>query len=115
MKESVAILVVSHDPERADVRKQRLMNAGYRVISAMNIQEVRETCEKHPIQLAVIGHSLPQAERRRVWLEIRQLCGGRLPILELRGNESAAVADSTVIVHHPEQHDELTDRVRRAY
>ena len=48
-----------------------------------------------------------------MWLEIRQLCGGRLPILELRGNESAAVADSTVIVHHPEQHDELTDRVRR--
>lgn len=113
MKETGAILVVSHDPQRADVRKQRLEDAGYKVISAMNIQEVREACERQPIRLAVIGHSLPPAEKRRVWLEVRQLCGGHLPILELRSNESATVADSTVIIHHPEKHDQLTDRVRQ--
>jgi hypothetical protein len=52
MKEPAAILVVSHDPHHADVRKHRLEDAGYEVIPAMNIQAVREACEKRTLQLA---------------------------------------------------------------
>jgi hypothetical protein len=79
----------------------------------MNMQDVREACETQPIRLAVIGHSLPPAEKRRVWLEVRQRCGGHVPILELRSDESATVADSTVISHYPEKHSVLAERVRR--
>ena len=78
----------------------------------MNIQAVRHACEGRAVELAVIGHSLPSAEKRRVWLEVRQLCGGHVPILELRNNESSTVADSTVVVHRPEVHSVLAKRVR---
>ncbi len=113
MARTSIILVVSHDPQLADLRKKLLENAGYEVVTAMNVQAVREACERRAVELAVIGHSLPPAEKRRVWLEVRQLCGGHVPILELRNNEFATVADSTVIVHHPETHSILAERVRR--
>jgi DNA-binding response OmpR family regulator len=113
MKELGAILIVSHDPQQADVRKHRLEDAGYKVISAMNIHKVREACQTRSVELAVIGYSLPPAEKRRAWLEVRQACGGQVPILELRNHESATIADSTVIIHHPEKHSSLAERVRQ--
>ena len=112
MRKKDVILVVSHDPERADVRRQRLEAAGYDVLPAMDIQAVRKACENNAIDLAVIGHSLPPAEKRRVWLQIRELCGPRVPVLELRDNERPSIADSTVIPHHPEEHNPLAERVR---
>jgi len=107
------ILVVSHDPALADVRQKRLQDAGYEVVSAMNIQSVRAACETQNVKLAVIGHSLPAAEKRRVWLEVRQLCGGRVPILELRNNGSPTVTEPTVTVLRPEKLSALADQVRR--
>jgi DNA-binding response OmpR family regulator len=112
MEHKNVILVVSHDPARADVRKQRLEEAGYEVIPAMNIRAVREACENNAIDLAVVGHSLPPAEKRRVWLEIREKCGPHVPIVELRNDQSSTMADSTVILHYPEKHNGLAERVR---
>jgi Cyclic nucleotide-binding domain len=92
MKEPGAILVVSHDPHHADVRKHWLVDAGYEVIPAMNIQGVREACERRTLQLVVIGYSLPPAEVRRVRLEVRQGFGVQVPILELRKCEAATLS-----------------------
>ena len=69
------ILVASHDPHLADVRKGLLEAAGFQVFSASNLKAVQEACQKRP-QLVMIGYSLPAAEKRRVWTEVRQLCGG---------------------------------------
>ena len=110
MKET--ILVVSHDPRQADVRKHRLEAAGYDVISAMSILAVRETCNSRKVHLVVIGYSLPPAEVRRVILEVRLGCGAGTPILELRNHEAATVADSTAVIQHPQEPNRLAEQVR---
>ena len=112
MKEAGAILVVSQDPHQADVRKQRLEDAGYEVMPAMNIQAVREACEKRRLQLVVIGYPLPPAEVRRVRLEVRQGVGLQVPILELRKHGAATLSDLTVIIHNPQKQNEFAERVR---
>jgi hypothetical protein len=61
------ILVVSLSPEQADVRKRVLEAAGYRVIAAKTVVNVITTCETRRVDLAMIGYSLPPAEKRRVW------------------------------------------------
>jgi DNA-binding response OmpR family regulator len=58
------ILVVSHDPHLADVRKVLLEAAGFQVFSASNLKAVQEGCQKDP-HLVMIGYSLPPAEKRR--------------------------------------------------
>jgi DNA-binding response OmpR family regulator len=64
------LLVVSKDPELADVRKKVLEDAGFEVIPAPDLKALQEACEKHKISLVMIGYSLPPSEKRRVgtWL-----------------------------------------------
>jgi DNA-binding response OmpR family regulator len=81
--EKQAVLVASFDPNLADVRKHALESAGYLVVPAPDLLAVRSGCELGMIALVVIGYSLPPNEKRRVWNEIRQVCGKATPILEL--------------------------------
>ena len=75
------ILVVSHDPGLADVRRNVLESAGFEVISATDSQTIGRTCAEHQLRLVMLGHSLLPAEKRRVWAEVREHCD--IPILEL--------------------------------
>jgi len=50
-------LVVSHDPELADVRKRVLENAGYHVIAATSVSPIT-VCEKEKPSLVLIGYSV---------------------------------------------------------
>jgi hypothetical protein len=77
------ILVASRDPLQADVRRQVLEGAGYEVISAMDLLTVQSACREGKVEGAVIGYSLPPAEKRRVWNTMRAVCGANLPVLEL--------------------------------
>jgi DNA-binding response OmpR family regulator len=75
------ILVVSHDPRLADVRRKVLENAGFEVLAAADSQTVRKACAEHDLRLVMIGHSLLPAEKRRVWAEVRE--HHNIPVLEL--------------------------------
>jgi DNA-binding response OmpR family regulator len=75
------ILVVSHDPHLADVRRAVLENAGFEVISTTDSRTVGKTCAEHHLRLVMLGHSLLPADKRRVWAEVREHCD--IPILEL--------------------------------
>jgi|SRR5947209_13178778 len=75
------ILVVSHDPVLADVRKAALEGAGFKVIAATSDSEIGSICEKKKPRLVLIGYSLSPAAKRRVWNEARKVC--KVPILEL--------------------------------
>jgi DNA-binding NtrC family response regulator len=75
------ILVVSHDPSLADVRKAVLERAGFKVISAKSDSEISDICKKKKPRLVMIGYSLTPAAKRRVWDEARKTC--KVPILEL--------------------------------
>jgi DNA-binding NtrC family response regulator len=110
---SATVLVVSHDPQQADVRKSVLENAGYRVSAARNMLEIRAACKEGQIKIAVVGYSLPLSERRRVWQEIREVCGTSTPILELQEGQGPTRADRTSIdgvLSH--QGDEFIENVR---
>ena len=111
MEDGCVILVVSHDLELADVRKRRLQQAGYEVVSAMDVQSIRAACFSGRVRLAVIGYSLPPAEKRRAALEVRQGCGTRTPILLLgRGQK---IADVVEMDHNSDQTDSFTEHIRR--
>lgn len=80
------ILVVSRDPELADLRRRVLESAGFEVLPASDPETVRRACIDHKPHLVMVGYSVPPADKRRVWVEAREHC--KTPILELhkRGN-----------------------------
>ena len=93
-----AILVVSSNPGLADVRKQVLEAAGYKVLAASNLPAVTDACRNEKIDLIMLGYSLPPAERRRVWVEARQHC--KAPILELyEGDRAELMEETNTFVH----------------
>jgi len=79
--EKNTILVVSHNPQLADIRKSVLESAGFRVIPVNDDVSVRNFCRKQKPKLVMIGYSVPPAQKRRVWNEARRVC--KVPILEL--------------------------------
>lgn len=81
MTEKDKILVVSHDPRLADVRRRVLENAGFEVLAANDSASIRTTCEIHRPRLVMIGYSLLPSEKRRVWAAVKEHCD--VPVLEL--------------------------------
>jgi CheY-like chemotaxis protein len=79
------VLVCSRHRELADVRKNVLEEAGFKVITSMDLNSIREACKQDKIDLVMIGYSLPPGEKRRVWHETHKSCYD-IPILELYEN-----------------------------
>jgi len=75
------ILVVSHDPRLADVRRKVLENAGFEVLAANDSAAIQATCQVHKPRLVMIGYSLLPSEKRRVWAAVKEHCD--VPVLEL--------------------------------
>jgi DNA-binding response OmpR family regulator len=75
------LLVLSHDPNLTDVRMIALEKVGYEVLTTSDSQTIKRTCAEHSLRLVIVGHSLLPAEKRRVWLEVREHC--KIPLLEL--------------------------------
>jgi hypothetical protein len=84
MRHRRLILVISRDPQVADVRYNVLVNAGYDVIAATDIRGVVAGCAARP-DAAMIGYSVPAPEKRRVWTELKK--NRSLPVLELHAGE----------------------------
>jgi DNA-binding response OmpR family regulator len=108
------ILVVSHDPHLADVRKDILELAGFEVLAAHNFKDVQEACKKKP-DLVMIGYSLPPAEKRRVWVEVRENCNA--PVLELHETQGPSLmADAFMadaFFHQAAAPDDFLSAVKR--
>ena len=92
------VLVVSKDPELADVRKKVLEDAGFEVIPVGDLKTLQEACEKYQISLVMIGYSLPPSEKRRVWDMARDIC--KAPILELYENGEPELVESHALFVH---------------
>ncbi len=82
MPQREKILVVSHNPRLAHVRRSVLEKAGFEVIAANDSQAAGKTCAEHNPRLVVIGHSVLPADKRRVWAEVRKHC--HIPVLALQ-------------------------------
>ena len=85
------ILNVARDQSLLKSRSAILEGAGYEVVPALTILELKAACESHrTFDLVILGYALPKDEKRRVMLAVRQFCG-RIPILELYPHGSAPV------------------------
>lgn len=69
------------------------------VVPADNLLQVRSGCELGTIALVVIGYSLPPAEKRRVWNQVRQVCAKGTPILELYNHGAPILTEQAVTAH----------------
>jgi DNA-binding response OmpR family regulator len=109
MSRSPKILVVSHDPSAADVRKSVLEANGFQVLAASDLLAVRKHCvESHP-DLVMIGYSLPASEKRRVWLEVTERC--KTPVLELHLDGAPSLMEPTY-VHASKSADDFLETVK---
>ena len=92
------MLVASRHPHLEDVRKRVLEEAGYRVISIRNPEQVEETCNGHKVDLVLIGYSVTAAEKRRIAAEAMRLC--KCPILELWDREPPQLRNENGVFDH---------------
>lgn len=106
-----AILVASHDPQLADVRKALLENAGFIVHSAGDPAAVARTCAEHKIRLLMIGYSMPPSDKRRIWKAARENCN--VPILELYRRGDPEILDQNVFHHEAMAPDDFLETVRQ--
>lgn len=104
------VLIISFDPQLADVRKSVLEGAGFQVFQAGNLLEVRKHCAENTLDLVMIGYSLPAAEKRRVWAEIREHCS---TILELHREGGPALTEAAYY-HSSHSPDDFLDAVKSA-
>ncbi|HEX3585210.1 MAG TPA: hypothetical protein VH024_04405 [Candidatus Angelobacter sp.] len=104
------ILVVSHDPVLADIRKTVLERAGFKVIPAKSDSEIGDICKKKKPRLVVIGYSLTPAAKRRAWDEARKKC--KVPILELHRGKAPELMPPAFF-HESETPDDFLTTVQR--
>ena len=104
------ILVVSHDPKLADVRKRILEKAGYSVVQAADASAAEEVCMNDGIKLIMLGYSPAPAEKRQVWAASRRHCN--LPILELHRRAKPELVERNVFAHESHLPDDFLESVR---
>ena len=104
------IIVASHDPSLADVRKRVLENAGFYVIPVSDSPAVEKLCSKHKVQLIMLGYSLPPDQKRKIWHSARKKCNA--PILELHQKGKPELLEQNVFFHEAHRPDDFLDRVQ---
>lgn len=77
----VRILSISYDPILLNTREFILREAGYQVNSANGFSEAVTACKGH-FDLIVMGHSIPESDKREIVRELRQR-GCDSPVLSL--------------------------------
>jgi DNA-binding response OmpR family regulator len=75
------IMVVSQDPQLAEIRHSILKSAGFDVIAVEDPLSVKRVCEEQKVNLVLIGYCLAPAQKRKVWHEARRVC--KVPVLQM--------------------------------
>ena len=76
------ILSISYDRDLLFTREMILARAGYRVYSVLQFKEALDLCAQKTFDLVIIGHSIPDDDKRMFLAEIRGR--GAMPILAFR-------------------------------
>lgn len=106
------VLCTGADPEVMKVRKDFLIRAGHRVVTAMNEKELSEACQKHQFDVVVIGQTLSKLMKQHVADLIRHHCPD-VKVLELYPiTIGRALEDADSWIEAPaDVPQELADRV----
>lgn len=95
------ILSVSYDEQLLITRRMLLENAGYKVVSALEFGEAIARCRHGAVDLFILGHSLPYADKQKLIKAFRRNCTA--PILSLcrQGERIVASADYHTLSDDP--------------
>ena len=105
-----AVLVASRDPHLADVRRQVLERAGFRVFAATKVEQIEKTCREEKIALVLVGYSVLPSDKRRFFSEVRKHC--KTPVLELFGTgRPELVEESRIFIHQAKEPDDFLQAV----
>jgi DNA-binding response OmpR family regulator len=103
------IVVVSRDAKLAQLRKTVLETAGFEVLPAKDPETVRKACIEQKPHLVMVGYSVLPAQKRRVWVEVREHC--KTPVLELHKGEKPTLI-SPAYFHQAVSPDDFLIRVQ---
>jgi DNA-binding response OmpR family regulator len=87
----VRILSVSYDELLLQMRRMILENAGYDVVSAHGLKKSLEECKKGGFDLFILGHSIPNQDKRQMVETFRRKCPS--PIISLTRGASEQRVD----------------------
>ena len=104
------ILVVSHSPKLAEIRKRVLEDAGFTVIAATDDDAVEPACSDG-IELILLGYSVTPSARRRVWAKSREY--GDVPVMVLHQGGTPELLERNAIARESKRAHGFLKAVRK--
>jgi len=105
------ILSISYDDTLLQTRQLLLETRGYDVTSSFGFTESLEHCRQKHWDLIIIGHSIPNPDKRALITQFRRNC--QAPVLALRrfGEPDLEGADHSITPDQPEQLLNMVDGI----
>jgi DNA-binding response OmpR family regulator len=103
------ILSISFDNISGVAQNAMLEQAGYAVSSASGTAEAFELLNQMDFELVIMGHSVPTAERRLLFLEIKRKW--EIPVLMVESGEADPLIRAHAHINHAATTDEFLSAV----
>ena len=100
------ILSVSYDEPLLKTREMLLRRQGYSVTSALGFTTAVEQCKSALFDLFILGHSIPDSDKRELMNIFRARCPA--PVLALRRHGEAALSGADAHTYPDEIEDLLS-------
>jgi DNA-binding response OmpR family regulator len=96
------ILSISYDDTLLQTRHLMLERCGYSVTSTFGFTDSLEQCKRGHWSLLIIGHSIPDPDKRALVKQFRRNCSAPVLALHRFGDSRLDDADYTITVEHPQ-------------
>lgn len=107
------ILSVSYDDALLSTRHWILEQAGYKVSSAFGFSAALEICTTHHgFDLILMGHSIPQRDKKAILAAIRPQC--KAPLLSIFKHGESPIAEASYVVDAQDGPSALLEVVKEA-
>jgi DNA-binding response OmpR family regulator len=105
------ILSISYDQTLLKTRQLLLETRDYEVISALGFPNSLEQCKRAYWDLMIIGHSIPDHDKRALLTQFRRNCSA--PVLALHRVDEPRLdeADHTITPDHPAELLAMVDEI----
>jgi CheY-like chemotaxis protein len=90
------ILSVSYDQSLLLTREMLLSGAGFQVTSVRTLRDALECCKRSQFDLIIVGHSIPQRDKRELVKEVREVSPAPLLSIRRHGEPPLPEADHSV-------------------
>lgn len=109
---NASILNISYDASLLRTREELLKREGLEVVSAMGFDAALEAARNCDYDLAIIGHSVPRDDKRKLAHEMK-ICRGHMRILSLRRHDTGPIPEADFSLDAAEGPAALIDMVKK--